>query len=78
LPIDRADPRISDKNWFKNEWDKHVPKWNKWAAEKRHNITFGYWGETEISERLSQEKHAGRHLFRFNKELSPINGSWIN
>ena len=69
LPIDRADPRIPKQNWFKDEWDKHVEKWNKWAAGKQRSVAFTYWGETEIAGRLSVEQHAGRYFFWFSKDL---------
>jgi len=69
MPIDRADPRIDKEKWFKNQWDEHVEKWKAWAAEAGCQIEFTYWGETEITDRLALEKHAGRYFFWFNKDL---------
>lgn len=69
LPIDRADPRKDKEKWFKDQWDERVEKWNEWAAETGRKIEFTYWGETEITDRLALEKHAGRYFFWFNKEL---------
>ena len=69
LPIDRADPRIPKQNWFKDEWEKHVEKWEKWATDKQRSVAFAYWGETEIADRLTLEKHAGRYFFWFNRKL---------
>lgn len=69
LPMDRADPRKEKEKWFKDQWDEHVKKWSGWAAETGREIEFTYWGETEITDRLATEKHAGRYYFWFNKEL---------
>jgi hypothetical protein len=69
LPIDRADPRIEDKESFMDKWNTHEKKWRKWAQEKGMSVEFKYWGSHEILERLSREEHRGRHFFWFNKEL---------
>jgi hypothetical protein len=69
LPIDRADPRKEGKEYFKDAWDDHERKWNGWAQEKGLKLSFDYWGETELSERFAQEKHAGRYYFWFHSEL---------
>jgi hypothetical protein len=69
LPIDRADPRKPGQEWFKDAWDKHVAKWTQWATEQNRTVDFDYWGETELSDRFAQERHAGRHYFWFHKEL---------
>jgi len=78
LPIDRADPRIPKQNWFKDQWDKHVEKWNNSAADKQRSVAFTYWGETEIAERLAVEQHAGRYFSGSTRIFSPTNGSKTN
>jgi hypothetical protein len=69
LPIDRADPRKEDKEYFKDAWDTHQEKWVGWAKKKGRTVQFDYWGETELSERFAQERHAGRYYFWFHSEL---------
>jgi hypothetical protein len=69
LPIDRPDPRIEEQSSFMSEWDKHVTKWETWATNKGMAVTFEYWGEHELFERLSMEEHHGRHYFWFNRDL---------
>jgi len=69
LPIDRTDPRKDKEKWFKDQWDEHVEKWDGWAAKTGRKVDFAYWGETEITDRLALEKHAGRYFFWFNKDL---------
>ena len=68
LPIDRADPRIPDQQWFMDKWKEHVEKWRSWASEKQMSVEFEYWGEHEISTRLSLEEHRGRYFFWFEKD----------
>lgn len=75
LPIDRADPRKEDKDYFKDAWDKHEEKWISWAKEKQRAVQFDYWGETELSDRFAQEKHAGRYYFWFHDDL--FSESWF-
>jgi hypothetical protein len=69
LPIDRQDPRKPNQTWLKDRWDEHVSKWIGWVAEKGRTMTFDYWGETELSTRFAEERHAGRYYFWFNKDL---------
>jgi hypothetical protein len=67
IPIDRQDPRIDEKEWFMDKWNKHVKKWESWAHDKRISVKFEYWGEHEIWVRLTQDEHAGRRYFWFNE-----------
>lgn len=68
LPRDREDPRIKKEQWFMDKWNAHVVKWKQLAEERRMEVEFPYWGESELLSRLSQENHAGRFYFWFNKE----------
>jgi len=68
LPRDREDPRINKEQWFMDKWNAHVVKWKQLAEEQHIEVEFPYWGESEILSRLSQDNHAGRFYFWFNKE----------
>jgi hypothetical protein len=72
LPFDRADPRIAKKGnpqkSAMSEWDAHVKTWSTWAAERNVAVTFDYWGDHEIADRLALEVHHGRHYFWFHEE----------
>jgi hypothetical protein len=72
LPFDRADPRIVKKGKPQksamSEWNEHVQTWSTWAAERGMTVTFDYWGDHEIAERLALEVHHGRHYFWFHEE----------
>ena len=75
LPINRQDPRIPNQNWFMDNWNKRVKKWNKWAKAEGISVDFDYWGESEIIERLSKPENRGRYYFWFNKEI--FHYSWF-
>jgi len=72
LPFDRADPRIEKKGEKQksamSEWDAHVKTWTQWAKDRGVDVAFEYWGEHEISSRLTLEEHHGRHHFWFHEE----------
>jgi hypothetical protein len=72
LPFDRADPRIEKKGKKQksamSEWDAHVETWTQWAKDRGMEVSFEYWGDHEISERLSFEEHHGRHYFWFRED----------
>jgi hypothetical protein len=68
IPLDRQDPRRENQSWFMDKWNENTKKWNEYAKTQGRNITFEYWGSSELIHRLSAEKHAGRKLFWFSKE----------
>jgi hypothetical protein len=72
LPFDRADPRIEKKGKKQksamSEWDAHVETWTQWAKDRGVEVSFEYWGDHEISERLSLDEHHGRHYFWFHED----------
>jgi Cdc6-like AAA superfamily ATPase len=69
LPINRPDARIGGQKSCLEKWNDHVEKWKRWAVGKKMQVEFIYWGESEIFQRLSQEKHRGRYLFWFNSDM---------
>src|SRR5215831_10294975 len=69
LPIDRSDPRVKKQKSFKDAWDRHERKWLGWAKRARRRVTFDYWGETEILERLSRAENRGRFQFWFDRDI---------
>jgi hypothetical protein len=69
LPINRPDARETGKKSCLDKWNDHVAKWKRWSDEKKMQIEFMYWGESEIFQRLSRDKHRGRYLFWFNSDI---------
>jgi hypothetical protein len=68
IPLDRQDPRRDGQVWFMDEWNNKTKEWIRWANSQGRNVTFEYWGSSELLHRLSEKKHAGRRLFWFSKE----------
>lgn len=68
IPLDRQDPRINDQSWFMDKWNEKTQQWAGIAKKLGRNVTFEYWGNSELIHRLSEKKHAGRCLFWFSKE----------
>ncbi len=65
LPVDRADPRLKKTKAMKDRWNERVKKWKSWAPGRK--IDFEYWGQHELTVRLTQEKHRGRYQFWFDR-----------
>lgn len=68
IPLDRQDPANPTKKSFMDRWKKKVLEWTNYAKEQKREVTFEYWGSSELMHRLSQEKHAGRISFWFSGE----------
>ncbi len=67
IPLDRQDPR-DGKDWFMDKWNQKIKAWTTYAAKQGRNIEFEYWGSSELTHRLSEEKLAGRRNFWFSKD----------
>jgi hypothetical protein len=50
-------------------WDDHVKKWKGWGRERGREVTFAYWGQHELANRLLKDEHRGRLLYWFDKQL---------
>ncbi|WP_462106368.1 NACHT domain-containing protein [Campylobacter concisus] len=77
IPIDRADPRVDNKESFKDKWEKWVKKWqdtvkNVYSKE----IEIVYWGSHELIKMLKDEKSAGLVKYFF-KEID-LSNEWFN
>lgn len=68
IPLNRPDGRMPGKQSTMEAWDKHVSKWQKWAAAKGMNVEFTYWGESEILNLLTRPAHLGRVRFWFDTQ----------
>lgn len=72
VPLDRQDPR-DGKKWFMDKWREKTQKWTESAKSQGREITFEYWGSSELIHRLSEEKHVGRRRFWFATEEFSVN-----
>src|SRR5207244_3568877 len=68
LPVDRPDARLKGQKSCLERWNERVGQWNKWAAKKRMKVEFNFWGDHELTSRLSREENRGRHWFLFTHE----------
>lgn len=66
IPLDRADPRIDNQEWFMDKWNEKVEKWKKFAQDEYHrDVELVYWGSSELITRLTREENLGLKSFFF-------------
>jgi hypothetical protein len=75
IPQDRSDPRVPNQQWFADKWKERVQVWSEWAHQRKMSVSFEYWGETELLNRLTEEKNRGLVLFWFNKHR--LSSEWM-
>ncbi len=66
LPLDLPDARIPGQESGQAKWAARVKKWTGWASGHGMTVEFVYWGSSELLERLTEPKHAGRVRFWFD------------
>jgi hypothetical protein len=68
VPCDRPhSPRDGVKTALE-KWNDRKDKWEEWAEEEGMDVDFVFWGQSELLEFLSQDKHKGRIYFWFDSE----------
>ena len=74
LPLDRTDRRQDNEESQLDKWNKKVTEWKKIAESKEMNVTFEFWGEHEIHQKLSTDepKFSGKALYWFNSPILQI------
>ncbi|WP_089777503.1 NACHT domain-containing protein [Haloferax massiliensis] len=50
------------------KWNDRKEKWERWADERDMDVEFVFWGQSQLYEFLSDEKHKGRLYFWFDSE----------
>jgi hypothetical protein len=75
IPLDRQDPRIENQKWFMDKWNTYTKEWSEFASDHQRNVVFEYWGSSELISILSQEKHAGRFRFWFERDF--LSENWF-
>ena len=78
LPRDLADARFPGRKSARQKWDDRVvDKWAKLAATRRMQVEFILWGETQLTEMLTQPGNAGRLRFFFHQQaFVVVTQSW--
>lgn len=68
IPLDRADPRIENRQSFMEKWTVKIGKWKKFALDEySKEIDFIYWGSSEFIDRLCREENIGLKKFFFGE-----------
>ena len=80
VPLDRPDPRKITKSgeperWLMDHWNEHVVTWETWARERSMEVSFEFWGESEIADRLALSRHQGRRKFWFDEDF--LSDQWF-
>ena len=65
VPRDRADSRRAGVTTEMQKWEQHVSTWECWAQERGMEVEFVWWGSSEMTSLLSQDRQAGRCRFWF-------------
>lgn len=76
VPHDRSDARIENRTSELEQWNARGRKWQRWAKERGMEVKFIWWGSSELIERLSAEKNAGRLRFWFD-DLYTFSQDWF-
>lgn len=50
------------------KWEDREEKWSEWADDRGMDVEFIFWGQSELLEFLSQNRHRGRLYFWFDSE----------
>lgn len=77
VPRDRPDSRRPDNTTAMQKWEKHVSTWEGWAQERGMEVEFVWWGSSELTDLLSQDRQAGRLRFWFGT-AAQLSGEWFD
>ena len=69
-PRDRSDGRRPGKTTELQRWEERVGSWAEWAAHRNMHVEFVWWGLSELTERLTDKKQAGRAEYWFGDPTS--------
>ena len=68
VPKDRADGRKPNQTSAMDRWnDRVTTKWKNWAEERGMDVEFVWWGDSELTELLSDDEHRGTRFFWFGQ-----------
>ncbi len=76
VPRDPSDARTEGRTSELQQWNARVGKWQRWSQERGMDVEFTWWGSSELIERLSAEKNAGRLRFWFD-DLYTFSHDWF-
>lgn len=77
VPRDRSDGRRPDVTTEKQKWECRVGTWEGWARERGMEVEFVWWGASELTDLLSQDRQAGRLRFWFGA-AAQFSAEWFD
>ena len=77
VPRDRADSRRAGATTELQKWEHRVSTWEGWANERGMEVEFVWWGSSELTSFLSQDRQAGRFRFWFGT-AGQFSDEWFN
>ncbi len=75
IPVDRPDGKVRGKSMLQ-KWKEHVAEWEKYAASKKMEVSFEYWGKHELETRLRKLKNEGLIYYFFNE--TELTDQWFD
>ena len=65
VPRESPDSRIPGVTTEMQRWKQRVTTWTGWAHERGMEVEFVWWGESQLTDLLTQDRHVGRRRFWF-------------
>ncbi|MFC5683161.1 hypothetical protein ACYE2N_04430 [Flavobacterium sp. MAHUQ-51] len=76
IPIDMPDGKVKGKTSMLDKWKSSIVKWQDYANKKGIDLTFDFWGSSQLITRLAKKENEGLKYFWFNQE--EFLDSWFN
>lgn len=75
-PIDRADPRIPNKRYLQDRWNKFVEDCEVLALARGMKVKVEWWGAFELNNKLQKPENSGMAQFWFGGD--DFSRTWFN
>lgn len=76
IPIDMPDGKVKGRKSMLEKWKDQCKEWIDYAKTKSIDMTFSFWGSSEMISRIAKKENEGLKYFWFNKEEFLDN--WFN
>lgn len=76
IPIDMPDGKVKGKKSMLDKWKSQSKEWIDYAKTKGIDMTFSFWGSSEMLTRIAKKENEGLKYFWFNKE--EFLDTWFN
>src|SRR5690554_4893886 len=76
IPIDMPDGKVKGRKSMLDKWKSQSKEWIDYAKTKDIDMTFSFWGSSEMLTRIAKKENEGLKYFWFNKE--EFLDTWFN